>query len=273
VGFVGLTKRNSTQNLERGRRRNWKLPVRTLDPAVSFLKLGGVDGLDSESLDRNTGAYHVSDRVQSANFVKENLFRSGTVNFCLSYGDPVKDGQRTFFDKRGQLAAFNQGANMGVLALGRMSVAVFVRVGVAMFVVMGMATAFVFVRMNVWLLVAGVLSVSVSVVFLMVTTVPLVFGVLMFVGGLGYLGAMIVVTRFDMGGPFMNAEFHSFDFAPLLPVEMHVKIPQVQFGEFPFQGGRFDAEVAESPNGHVTADAGEAVEIKYTHGIRKRADG
>jgi hypothetical protein len=159
---------------------------------------------------------------------------------------------------------------MGVLALGRMSVPVFVRVLVIMVMVVGMA---MFVRMNMWFLVAEVVRVSGSFVFLMVTTMLLVFGVLMFVGGLGYLGAMIMVTRFDMRGPFMNAEFHAFDFAPLLPVEMHVKIPQVQFGEFPFQGGRFDAEVAESPNGHVTADAGEAVEIEYTHGIRKRADG
>jgi hypothetical protein len=69
-----------------------------------------------------------------------------------------------------------------------------------------------------------------------------------------------------MNCAFMDAKLYAFDFLPFLAVEMHVEIADIQFGEFPFQRGWFDSQVAESAHGHVTADSCRGtVEKKNAH--------
>ena len=64
----------------------------------------------------------------------------------------------------------------------------------------------------------------------------------------------------------MDAEVDSLHTLPMLPFEVHVEVADIEFGEFPLQCRRFDAEVAECADGHIAADAGGTVEEKDTHG-------
>lgn len=77
---------------------------------------------------------------------------------------------------------------------------------------------------------------------------------------------MVMVARFGVGRSRMNAEVDALNFGTLLALEVHVKVTQIQLGQFPFQGGRFHSEVAQGADSHVAADAGEAVEIERFHG-------
>jgi hypothetical protein len=71
-----------------------------------------------------------------------------------------------------------------------------------------------------------------------------------------FMGVLLSSVRFmGVGGPFVDAEFHPFDGVAFLPFEVHVKIANLQLGEFPFKGGWLDAEVTKSADGHVAADA------------------
>ena len=74
------------------------------------------------------------------------------------------------------------------------------------------------------------------------------------------------VLLVPVGCPFMDSELHTFDSLPLLALEVHVEIPKLKLGEFPLEGGRFDAEVAKRTNGHVAADAGNTVKKENAHG-------
>jgi hypothetical protein len=47
---------------------------------------------------------------------------------------------------------------------------------------------------------------------------------------------------------------------------MHVKIADIELGKFPLQRRGFDAEIDESTDGHVAADAGGTIEIENFHG-------
>ncbi len=69
--------------------------------------------------------------------------------------------------------------------------------------------------------------------------------------GMGFVG---------MDGAGVNAELDAFNAFALLPFEMHVEVADLQFGEFPFEGGRVDSEIAQGPHGHVAANTGRTVE-------------
>ena len=75
---------------------------------------------------------------------------------------------------------------------------------------------------------------------------------------------LILVVR--MCRAFMDAKFHPFHFLPLLPVEVHVKIADVELGKLPLEGRWFDAEIAKRADCHVAADAGETIEKENFHG-------
>lgn len=59
--------------------------------------------------------------------------------------------------------------------------------------------------------------------------------------------------------PFMDGEVNAFDVEALLPLEVHVKIANLQLRQLPLKGGGFDAEVAKSANRHVAADARKTI--------------
>jgi hypothetical protein len=74
---------------------------------------------------------------------------------------------------------------------------------------------------------------------------------------------------------FVDAELHAFHLLPLLAVEVHVEIAEVELRELPFERGRFHAEIDEGAHGHVAGDAGKAIEEKDFHreGSRKNYHG
>jgi hypothetical protein len=67
---------------------------------------------------------------------------------------------------------------------------------------------------------------------------------------------------------FVNAEFHTLDALPMLPLKVHVKVAEIDLRELPLEAGRLHAEVDERADGHVAGDAGEAIEEEDFHGKR-----
>ena len=80
------------------------------------------------------------------------------------------------------------------------------------------------------------------------------------------LVAFVLILVVGVGRAFMDSKLHAFDFLPLLPLEVHVEIAEVQLGQFPLEGGRLDAEVDKGAHGHVAGDAGKTVEEENFHG-------
>ena len=70
---------------------------------------------------------------------------------------------------------------------------------------------------------------------------------------------LMLILIMGVRGPLVDAELDPLNGLPLLPLKVHVEVPDLQLGEFPLQGGRFNPKIAESADGHVAADTGEAV--------------
>ena len=73
------------------------------------------------------------------------------------------------------------------------------------------------------------------------------------------------VLRVRVCRAFVDAKFHPLDALPLLPLEVHVKVADVDLAERPFQRRRLHSEVAQRAHHHVAADAGDAVEKENFH--------
>ena len=97
----------------------------------------------------------------------------------------------------------------------------------------------------------------------------MMFVFLMLMGMPVIVSAMIAVLVFVLfvrvSRSFMNAKFHALDIVPLLTLEVHVKIAEIKLRQFPFESGRFHAEIDQCADSHVTADAGTAIEIEDFH--------
>ena len=104
--------------------------------------------------------------------------------------------------------------------------------------------------------------------FLVVMMMFVLMLVLMLV--LKLMPAAVFVTLIlvvGMGRALVNAEFHAFDVLPFFPFEVHVKGADLELGEFPLQSGWFHAEIDEGADGHVAANAGDAIEKENAHGM------
>jgi len=75
----------------------------------------------------------------------------------------------------------------------------------------------------------------------------------------------VLILRVRVRRAFVDAKFHTLDLLPLLAVEVHVKITEVELRQLPFEGGGFHAEIDEGADGHVAADPGEAIEEECFH--------
>jgi len=161
-----------------------------------------------------------------------HILRGHAVNLALRFGDSLENAQRVLFDERRDFTCFDQGANLPVAAAMRvvMSVAVIVFGFVMM------------MRMR-----------ALSVFMLM----PMPMSVFMLM--------LMLALLVRMHRTLVDGKPHSFHALPFLPLEVHVKISDVQLREFPFQGGRFDTEIAQRADGHVTADPGETIEKQNSH--------
>ena len=74
-----------------------------------------------------------------------------------------------------------------------------------------------------------------------------------------------LILRVRVGRAFVDAKFHALDLLPLLAVEVHVEVAEVELRQLPFERGRFHAEIDQRADGHVAADPGEAIEEKSFH--------
>jgi hypothetical protein len=78
---------------------------------------------------------------------------------------------------------------------------------------------------------------------------------------------LLVLVLFRlMDCPFVDREPYAFDFLSLGTIEMHVEFADGKLGEFPLECGGTDTEIDQRAHGHVTTDAGDAVEIEGFHG-------
>ncbi len=111
-------------------------------------------------------------------------------------------------------------------------------------------------RMRVLVSVAMVVGVAVLMTFMMMVMVVVV------------IRAFVLIVR--VGGALVDPEFHAFDVLSLRPLEVHVKVPEGNLGELPLEGGRLDAEIAQSAYGHVATDAGKTVEKENLHSRRRK---
>ena len=66
---------------------------------------------------------------------------------------------------------------------------------------------------------------------------------------------------------FVDAELHAFHLLPLLALEVHVEIAEVELRELPFESRGFHAEIDEGAHGHVAGDAGKAIEEEDFHKV------
>jgi hypothetical protein len=76
---------------------------------------------------------------------------------------------------------------------------------------------------------------------------------------------VLLVLVGTMHGAFVDGELHALDLFALLAVEVQMEIADRQLGEFPFEAGRADSKIDQCTDGHVAADAGDAVEKKDFH--------
>jgi hypothetical protein len=78
---------------------------------------------------------------------------------------------------------------------------------------------------------------------------------------------MMCVLLVGVCRTYVDAEFDSGDPLPLGTLEVRVKVADVQFREFPLEGRRLHAQVAERADRHIAADSGEAIEEKNAHRV------
>jgi len=116
----------------------------------------------------------------------------------------------------------------------------------------------------------GMPMVMIALFILMMMMMAVIVVVVMIMVAVVVMMAVAVIVGFVLvvrvGRSFVDAKFHAFHFLPLLPVEMHMKISDIELGELPFQGGGLDAEIDEGADGHVATDAGETIEEEDFHG-------
>ena len=54
---------------------------------------------------------------------------------------------------------------------------------------------------------------------------------------------------------FVDAKLHALEMVSLRPLEVHVKVAEIELRQLPFERGRFHAEIDERADRHVAADA------------------
>jgi hypothetical protein len=106
-------------------------------------------------------------------------------------------------------------------------------------------------------------------VMLMVFVMMLLVGVLMLMRFMAVVMMMLVLAVFlllmAVRRPVVDGKLHPLDILPHLALPMGVEIADLQLAEFPLEGGRLDAQVAQGAHGHIAADSGEAIEVEHTH--------
>lgn len=276
--------------------------MRAMHRAGAVVKLGDKDLLHAERLDTHTGADDIGNGIQCADFMKVNVFHGLPVNLALGLGDAMENRQRVLLHEGREFAVLDQLADLLMRAAVAMlmtvlvvmvfvdfaavvvivSLAVFMfmfvlmlmsvfmsmlvmlmgmRVGMLMFVLV-----FMLMRVPMVMIVVMLLFIIVLVMMPVLVLMPVFMGMRMpmIMMPLAMLaGFFVLVVRVRRA--FVNAELHPFHLLPLLAVEVHMEIAEVELGELPFEGGGLDAEIDQSADGHVAGDARETIEEEDFH--------
>jgi len=219
--------------------------VSALNPAASLVQRRDEHLFDFQCLDAHAGADDIRDGIERAYLVESYLLGRLAVNRALRDGQSAENTERMGFDECRQVALLDQGADLAEGPPMGMSVLMFVLVIVTM-------TALV-----------AVFMVLMRVVVMMFLRMLMLHSFMVMVRRV-----VVLILLVGVGGASVNAEFHPFNSLSGTAFEMHVEIPDVQFGEFPLKGGGINAEIAQSANGHVAADARETVKIENAHAIK-----
>lgn len=259
--------------------------------AGAIVQAGYEDLFHSESLDAHTGAHDVRDRIERTHFVEVHLFHRLAMDFPLGLGDAMKDRQRVLLDKLRKFAIGDQLADLPVIAAVRVlvvMVAAYFRavimiadvpmsvVLVLMLMLVMLMRVFVFMMPMlvtmfllfavVMVLMAVLVSVRMLMGMLVLVSMPMAVFVFMFVMVVALaMLALLLVPVVRVGRAFVDAEFHTLHLLPLLAVEVHVEIAEIELRELPFESGRLDTEVDEGAHGHVAGDPGKTVEEEDFH--------
>lgn len=164
-----------------------------------------------------------------------------------------------------------------LMVLVLMSVCMFMLVGmsvgglVLMFMFMGVPMFMLLVGMAVIMMLMIVVMIMLFLIVMMMLVPVFVFMgvrmpmfVLMMMVPLAMLAVFLVLVV-RVRRAFVNAELHPFHLLPLLAVEVHMEIAEVELGELPFEGGGLDAEIDQSADGHIAGDARETIEEEDFH--------
>ena len=143
-----------------------------------------------------------------------------------------------------------------LMMLMPMTVVVVVIMAAAMIVIMLLTLIVMMVPMFMPMLMAVRMTVRMGM--------PMLVPVLVMMVALAMLAVFLVLVV-GVRGAFVNTKFHPLHLLPLLAVEVHVKITEIELRELPLQGGRFHTEINKGADGHVAGDAGKAVEEEDFH--------
>ena len=118
-----------------------------------------------------------------------------------------------------------------------------------------------------WRLVFGVAMV-VTLRMTMLTFRPVLVVMFLFVPviatrSMSMLLRFILIVRVSRA--LVNSKFDADHVLPRLPLEVHVEIAELHFGEFPFKRGGLHSQIGKRADHHVAADARETVEVENFH--------
>jgi hypothetical protein len=181
------------------------------------------------------------------------------MDFSFGLRDPLEDADRVALYEFRKVACLDQAPDFPIPAPVVVMFVVLLRVMMAMVVLivavfmMVMFVAFVLVLVAfVFMPMALVLVVMMIMVLLVVAVLPMVM--------------LLLILIVGMGGAFMDGKLHPLDILPHLALPMGVEIADLEFAQFPLEGGGFHPQVAQGADGHIATDAGETIEIEHTHG-------
>jgi len=215
----------------------------------------------TEFLDADAEADDVDDRIKRADFVEGDLLRRNAVDLAFDHRDALENGEGALFDEIREGAVGDQFANLLVIAA--MGVLMLMTVCVALLVdelaaIAGFLLVIMVMRMPVRVFMLMGMRVLLMLMFVAVAMImPAIMGMFMIVTAAG-------VLRF-----VVHCEFDAGHILALIAIGVEMKlVRQLEFAEFPLDGGEFHTEVDQRADEHVAAGPGEAIEVERFHKVK-----
>ncbi len=212
------------------RRGNRKYTVLAMNEATADVDRGAQEPLNAKCFETDRRTDGVDNRIDRADFVKLDIFRSDVVNLAFRYRQLRKYVRRDLLRFRVQLAFANHCQNLGRLAMKVARV---------------MVTMIVHVSMLVFMLMFVLMVVIVAVRFAM-----------RLMGGVVFVFLLTINQYIKFDGTDVRAS--------------NARHPQFvtvdrQLSQFGLEKIKTKAGVQERTDRHVAADAGKAIEVERLH--------